>query len=123
MTFETIFLLNIGQGSSVSASRIVAIWRADMKPAMRYIQQAKQTNTFIDMTGAFKTRSIIITDYGLTIGTMYNADTLRDRINRQLLKFSTQGLEDNLVLGEGVTDEDLVFDHFDDTLVSKTGVG
>ena len=123
MTFETIYFFNIGQGCSVAAARVVAIWRADMKAAIRHLQQAKETNTFLDMTGSQKTRSIIITDYGLTIGTVFTAGTLRERMNRQLLKFSSQTLEDNLIVTDDADETDLLFDKYDDTLVSKSGVG
>lgn len=123
MTFETMYMISIGQGCSVASSRIVAIWRADMKAAVRHLQQAKQTNTFIDMTGLQKVRSIIITDHGLTIASIFTAPTLRDRVNRQLFKMSQQTLEDNIIITDGADEDDLLFDKYDDTMLSETGIG
>lgn len=94
-----------------------------MRAAVRQIKTAKQTNTFIDMTGLHKAKSIIVLDNGMTVATIFTAGALRNRINHQIFKMSSQNIEEAMVIGDEMVDTDMLFDKYDDTLVSENGVG
>lgn len=55
-------LLNIGFGSMVSASRILAIVSPDSAPIKRVVQEAKDRGMLVDASYGRKTASVILMD-------------------------------------------------------------
>lgn len=94
-----------------------------MRAAVRQIKMAKQTNTYIDMSGLHKVKSIIILDNGMTVATIFTAGALRNRINHQIYKMLAQSLDESMLVPEDTVNTDMLFDKYDDTLVSESGVG
>ena len=60
-------LVNIGFGSMVSASRVVAIVSPDSAPVKRMIQETRERGMLIDATYGRKTASVFVTDSGHVI--------------------------------------------------------
>lgn len=55
-------LVNIGHGSMVMASRILAVISPESAPVRRIIQDSRDKGRLIDATYGRKTKSVIITD-------------------------------------------------------------
>lgn len=55
-------LINIGFGSMVAASRMLAILEPDSAPIKRVIQEAKERGMLIDASYGRKTQSVILMD-------------------------------------------------------------
>ena len=60
-------LVNIGFGSMVSASRVVAIVSPDSAPVKRLGQEARERGVLIDASFGRKTRSVLVMDSGHVI--------------------------------------------------------
>lgn len=123
MDFNLVYLVNIGNNNSISAARIVAIWSMEMRGAAAYVQQARRTNTFFDMSGNKKLRSVILTDYGALFGSMYTALTLKSRINREIAQLTARTIDDAIpYLDNPVEDAEVVYGDVGDRLGS-IGIG
>ena len=55
-------LINIGFGSLLAASRVLAIMDPDSAPIKRVVQEAKERGMLIDASYGRKTRSVILMD-------------------------------------------------------------
>lgn len=55
-------LVNVGFGSIVAASRIIAVVHPDSAPIKRMIQEARRRFMLIDATHGRRTRAVIVTD-------------------------------------------------------------
>ena len=55
-------LINIGFGSMVAASRLLAIVAPDSAPIKRVVQEARERGMLIDASYGRKTRSVILMD-------------------------------------------------------------
>ena len=55
-------LINIGFGSMIAASRLLAIVSPDSAPVKRVVQEAKERGMLIDASYGRKTRSVILMD-------------------------------------------------------------
>lgn len=60
-------LVNIGFGSMVSASRVVAIVSPDSAPVKRLGQEARERGMLIDASFGRKTQSVLVMDSGHVI--------------------------------------------------------
>lgn len=80
MTPKDTFLLNIGFGNTVVASRIVAIVTPGSAPMKRLREEAKNEQRLIDATQGRKTRAIIITDSNHIILSAVQPETLSQRL-------------------------------------------
>lgn len=74
-------LINIGFGSMVSASRLIAIVSPESAPIKRIIQDAKEKGTLIDATYGRKTRAVIMTDSDNIILSAIQPETIANRLN------------------------------------------
>jgi len=72
--------INIGFGNMVSANRIVAIACPDSAPVKRLVQDAKDDNRVIDVSGGRRTRAVIITDSDHVILSAIQAETITNRL-------------------------------------------
>lgn len=80
MTPKDTFLINIGFGNTVVASRIVAIVTPGSAPMKRLREEAKNEQRLIDATQGRKTRAIIITDSNHIILSAVQPETLSQRL-------------------------------------------
>ena len=55
-------LINIGFGSMISASRVVAVVSPDSAPIKRVVQEARERGMLIDASYGRKTKSVILMD-------------------------------------------------------------
>lgn len=122
-SFESFMFLSLPNGGFIASNRIVCMWNALSRSGIKYLQQAKQTNTFIDLTGGRPVLTIILTDYGMTIGVAQRPTTVGARLNGQLYQYS-RSLIDNGALSATPSDT-LSFENeeFAHELVSETGKG
>ena len=60
-------LVNIGFGSMVSASRVIAIVSPDSAPVKRLGQEARERGVLIDASFGRKTKSVLVMDSGHVI--------------------------------------------------------
>lgn len=73
-------LINIGFGSMVSASRLVAIIKPESAPVKRMIQEARDKGALIDATYGRRTRAVIITDSDHIILSAIQPETVANRL-------------------------------------------
>ena len=74
------WLLNIGLGNSVVASRVVAIVTPSSAPMKRLKDDARERGKLIDATQGRKTRAFIITDSDHVILSAIQAETIAHRL-------------------------------------------
>ena len=55
-------LINIGFGSMISASRVLAVVAPDSAPIQRVVQEARERGMLIDASYGRKTKSVILMD-------------------------------------------------------------
>ena len=55
-------LINIGFGSMISASRVLAVVAPDSAPIKRVVQEARERGMLIDASYGRKTKSVILMD-------------------------------------------------------------
>ncbi|MDN7241301.1 DUF370 domain-containing protein [Planococcus sp. N028] len=67
--------ISIGNGSAVSANRIISIVTPDSAPAKRLIQEARVKGLLVDATGGKKTKSIFIMDSDHVVISSVSAET------------------------------------------------
>ena len=73
------WLLNIGLGNTVIASRVVAIVTPSSAPMKRLKDDARERGKLIDATQGRKTRALIITDSDHVILSAIQAETIAHR--------------------------------------------
>ena len=72
-------LINIGFGSLLAASRVLAIMDPDSAPIKRVVQEAKDRAMLIDASYGRKTKSVILMDTDHVILCAATPDTLGSR--------------------------------------------
>lgn len=75
-----LFIINIGFGNFVSASRVTAIVNPGTSPMRRLKEEARKQNKLVDATQGRKTRAIIITDSDHIILSAIMPETMTQRI-------------------------------------------
>ena len=73
-------LINIGFGSIVSATRIVAIVGPESAPIKRMIQEARDRGRLIDATFGRRTRAVVICDSDHIILAAVQPETVAHRL-------------------------------------------
>ena len=74
-------LINIGFGSLVAASRILAIVEPDSAPIKRVIQEARDRGMLIDASYGRKTKAVLLMDTDHVILSAITPETIHDRRN------------------------------------------
>ena len=74
-------LINIGFGSLLAASRVLAIMDPDSAPIKRVVQEAKERSMLIDASYGRKTKSVILMDTDHVILSAMTPDVLNARWN------------------------------------------
>ena len=83
-------LINIGFGSLVAASRILAIVEPDSAPIKRVIQEARDRGMLIDASYGRKTQAVILMDTDHVILSAQTPETLGNRWTEQTAKVDKQ---------------------------------
>ena len=73
-------LVNIGFGSLVAASRVLAIMDPDSAPIKRVVQEAKDRGMLIDASYGRKTKSVILMDTDHVILSSVTPESLGTRL-------------------------------------------
>lgn len=71
--------LNVGLGSYVSASRVIAIVSPESAPVKRMVQDAKDKSLAVDSTFGRRTRAVIIMDTGQLVLSSIQPTTIIER--------------------------------------------
>ncbi len=74
------FLLNLGYGNLVSASRVIAILSPQSAPMKRLREESSSRGKLIDATQGRRTRSIVVTDSDHVILSAINPETIAARL-------------------------------------------
>lgn len=77
------FLVNVGFGNYVLASRVIAIVNPSSSPMRRLREDAKAEGRLVDASQGRKTRSILVTDSNHIILSAISADTIGQRFIQQ----------------------------------------
>ena len=72
-------LINIGFGSMIAASRVLAIMDPDSAPIKRVVQEAKERGMLIDASYGRKTQTVILMDTDHVILSALTPETLGER--------------------------------------------
>ena len=72
-------LINIGFGSMVAASRVLAMLSPDSAPIKRIVQEAKERGMLIDASYGRATKTVILMDTDHVILSAIPTETLCDR--------------------------------------------
>ena len=72
-------LINIGFGSMVAASRVLAVMDPDSAPIKRVIQEAKERGMLVDASYGRKTKGVILMDTDHVILSAMTPDVLSAR--------------------------------------------
>ncbi|MBR6594925.1 MAG: DUF370 domain-containing protein [Clostridia bacterium] len=75
-------LIDVGGGSFVSATRIVAVLSPDSLPVRRLVQDAKNQGRVIDVSCGKKTRAVIVTDSEHTVLSAESPETIEERMEK-----------------------------------------
>ena len=73
-------LINIGFGSMVSASRILAVVAPDSAPIKRVVQEARDRGMLIDASYGRKTKSVILMDTDHVILSAISTESISARM-------------------------------------------
>ena len=72
-------LINIGFGSMIAASRVLAIVEPDSAPIKRVVQEARDRGMLIDASYGHKTKSVILMDTDHVILSALEPETISAR--------------------------------------------
>ena len=72
-------LINIGFGSMVAATRVLAVVSPDSAPVKRVVQEARDRGMLIDASYGHKTKSVILMDTDHVILSALEPDTISAR--------------------------------------------
>ena len=73
-------LINIGFGSRIAASRLLAIVSPDSAPVKRVVQEAKERGMLIDASYGHKTKAVILMDTDHVILSALEPETISQRM-------------------------------------------
>ena len=75
--------LNIGFGSIVNASRIIAIVAPDSAPVKRTIREAQDRGQLVDATFGRRTRAVLVMDSGHVVLCAVQPETVANRLDEE----------------------------------------
>ena len=87
-------LINIGFGSMVAASRLLAIVAPDSAPIKRVVQEARDRGMLIDASYGRKTKSVILMDTDHVILSAIPTEGLYDRWQKDTRTEKEENRED-----------------------------
>ena len=74
-------LINIGFGTMVSSSRLIAVVSPESAPIKRIVQDTRERGDLIDATYGRRTRAVIIMDSGHVILSALQPETIGARLS------------------------------------------
>ena len=74
-------LINIGFGSLISASRLLAVVAPDSAPIKRVVQEARDRGMLIDASYGRKTKAVLLMDTDHVILSAISPEAIHDRWN------------------------------------------
>lgn len=77
-------LVNVGFGSMVNVSRMIAILNPDSAPIRRRIQEAKESHMLVDATYGRKIRAVIIMDSDHVVVSAIAPETIASRMSGEV---------------------------------------
>ena len=80
-------LINIGFGSMIAASRLLAIVAPDSAPIKRVIQEARERQMLIDASFGRKTASVLLMDTDHVILSAMTPEVIGQRSQEQLRRY------------------------------------
>ena len=72
-------LINIGFGSMIAATRLLAVVSPDSAPVKRVVQEARDRGMLIDASYGHKTKAVILMDTDHVILSAVEPETIADR--------------------------------------------
>ena len=75
--------VNIGFGSLVNASRIVAVVSSDSAPVKRLLRDAEDRNQLVDATFGRKASAVLVMDSGHVVRCALQTETLASRLEEE----------------------------------------
>ena len=85
-------LINIGFGSMISASRVLAVVAPDSAPIKRVVQEARERGMLIDASYGRKTKSVILMDTDHVILSALNPESIAERSgNKESASYKEEG--------------------------------
>ncbi len=75
--------LNVGFGSIVNATRIIAIVAPDSAPVKRTIHDAQDKGQLVDATFGRKTRAVLVMDSGHVVLCAVQPETVANRLSEE----------------------------------------
>lgn len=76
-------LINIGFGSMVAASRLLAVVSPDSAPVKRVVQEARDRGMLIDASYGHKTKAVILMDTDHVILSALEPDAIWERAEKE----------------------------------------
>ena len=73
-------LINIGFGTMVSSSRLIAVVSPESAPIKRIVQDVREKGLLIDATYGRRTRAVLVTDSGHVILSALQPETIAGRM-------------------------------------------
>ena len=80
-------LINIGFGSLVSASRLLAVVAPDSAPIKRVVQEARDRGMLIDASYGRKTKAVLLMDTDHVILSAITPEAIHDRWNDKITSY------------------------------------
>ena len=74
------YMLNIGYGNLVTASRVIAVVSPQSSPMRRLREEASERGKLVDATQGRRTRSILVTDSDHVFLSAINPETIASRL-------------------------------------------
>jgi len=75
--------LNIGFGSIVNATRIIAIVAPDSAPVKRTVREAQDRGQLVDATFGRRTRAVLVMDSGHVVLCAVQPETVANRLDEE----------------------------------------
>ena len=87
-------LLNIGFGSMLAASRILAVLEPDSAPIKRVVQEARDRGMLIDASYGRKTKAVVLMDTDHVILSAIPTEELFGRWQKEILETHMESQEE-----------------------------
>lgn len=73
-------LIHIGFGNYVAANRVIGIATAGSAPVKRLVQEGRNRNLTVDMTGGRRTKAVVFMDNGNIVLVAMTPSTIENRV-------------------------------------------
>ena len=77
-------MIPIGFGNMVNAAKIIGVVKPEASPVRRMVQNAKDTERWLDATCGRKCKSVIVTENGYIVLSALLPETVASRVNERM---------------------------------------